>query len=129
MLVFLVDDDDVFNYMNEAIIQMVQPGTAVRIFKSGEEVVRYMENDPDFIAPDLMFLDIRMPHMDGFALLDYLEQQQVDHFQHTCLHMLSSTLDEKDMLRAEKNPRIQSLLSKPLSTDLVADLLRSLKSD
>jgi two-component system chemotaxis response regulator CheY len=129
MLVFLVDDDDVFNFMNEAIIQMVEPGTTVRIFKSGEDVVRHIEQDPDFVAPDLMFLDIRMPHMDGFALLEYLEQQAVDRFQHTCLHMLSSTLDEKDLLRANNNPRIQSLLSKPLSTDLVADLFRSLKSE
>jgi response regulator RpfG family c-di-GMP phosphodiesterase len=129
MLVFLVDDDDVFNFMNEAIIQMVEPGTTVRIFKSGEDVVRHIEQDPDFVAPDLMFLDIRMPHMDGFALLEYLEQQVVDRFQHTCLHMLSSTLDEKDLLRANNNPRIQSLLSKPLSTDLVADLFRSLKSE
>lgn len=128
MLVFLVDDDDVFNYMNEAIIQMVHPGTTVRIFKSGEDVVRHIENDPDFVAPDLMFLDIRMPHMDGFALLDYMEQQPVDLFQNTHLHMLSSTLDEKDTLRTKNNPRIQSLLSKPLSTDLVADLLHSLKS-
>lgn len=129
MLVFLVDDDEVFNYMNEAIIQMVRPGTTVHVFKSGEEVVRLMESDPDFVAPDLMLLDIRMPHMDGFALLDYLEQQPIDRFQHTCIHMLSSTLDEKDMLRAQSNPRIQSLLGKPLSTEMLTALLHKMKRE
>lgn len=125
MKIFLVDDDDVFNYLNESIIKIETPEAEIQTFKSGEEVIEFLHSQPTGLqVPDIMLLDIRMPNMDGFELLEILATIPENPFSKTDIYLLSSTLNEKDLERAKKYELVTSFLGKPLTTDLYHSLLQ-----
>ena len=63
--VLLVDDDDIFNMLHGEVLKRLIPGVQIDVFKSGQELLHYLEQDSDKTF-DLLFLDIRMPVMGGF---------------------------------------------------------------
>ena len=128
MRIFLIDDDEVFNYLHESVIRHIFPVAEISIFKSGEEMLNFIKKSgSSFTAPDWIFLDIRMPDMDGFTLLEELELSYRPQFSETKIYMLSSTLDERDLNKARSYSLVTDFLGKPLTIELCTALFE--KSD
>jgi CheY-like chemotaxis protein len=123
MKIYLVDDDDLFNYLNEAVIRRVAPEVEISTFKSGEGVLNsILAMGSDSEVPDVMLLDIRMPDMDGFELLKALGALQVNPIARTKIYMLSSSLDDRDLDKANDNPLVTAFLSKPLTIEKFTEI-------
>jgi CheY-like chemotaxis protein len=64
--VLLVEDDAALAQMYR--IKLERDGYTVRVAGDGEAALRLLEDE----LPDLIFLDVRLPHMDGLAFLEHL---------------------------------------------------------
>jgi response regulator RpfG family c-di-GMP phosphodiesterase len=73
--------------------------------------------------PNVVFLDIRMPELDGFGVLEEIEKLNPPELESAAIHVLSSTLDERDLLRAKEHSRVTSFIGKPLMFDQMRALL------
>lgn len=62
--VLLVEDDTALAQMYR--VKLERDGYTVRVAGDGEEALRLIEHQ----LPDLIFLDVRLPRMDGFAFLE-----------------------------------------------------------
>jgi len=123
MRIYLVDDDDLFNYLNEAVIRRVAPDAIISTYKSGEDVQRAILGiREDAEVPDIMLLDIRMPDLDGFELLKALGAMEKNPIARTRIYMLSSSLDERDLDKANDNPLVTAFLSKPLTIEKFTEI-------
>jgi response regulator RpfG family c-di-GMP phosphodiesterase len=110
--------------VHAAVIRGVMPNADIRVFRSGAQFIQAIQNGEfkSFI-PDVIFLDIRMPELDGFGVLDALGEINPMELSNTAIHVLSSTLDERDLSRARQNSKVKSFIGKPLMFDQMRDLL------
>lgn len=126
MQIFLVDDDEIFNYLNKAVINHTDEHIQVKAFQSGEELLSYIsKNKETIVFPEIMFLDIRMPNIDGFELLEILSKDESKPFADTKIYMLSSTLDHRDLEKAKQYSMVKDFLSKPLTKEMLQGILVS----
>jgi two-component SAPR family response regulator len=115
----VVDDDTVNNYICRIIIHKVVPEAEVVTFLEPEHGLDYLQNLAADSKPVVLFLDINMPTMTGwefmtaFARFDNSVKERVNIF------ILSSSLDHRDIEKANSNIFIKGYLSKPLTAEMV----------
>ena len=73
--ILLVDDDETSNFLNELLIKGMDIVEEVSIASNGQEALNYLENESGSF-PQLIFLDLNMPVMDGFEFLEAFEKTQ-----------------------------------------------------
>ncbi|MFM7079535.1 MAG: response regulator [Bacteroidota bacterium] len=115
--ILLIDDDQIFNFISSEMILETDPDTRIITYLSSPEALEYLKDllDREQPLPDILFLDIRMPEMTGFELLDKLLQQYpIESIKKMRVFMLTSSLDENDNQKAADNPLIEGYLGKPL---------------
>ena len=120
----LVDDNEINNLLHERLIEMSEFGEKVVVQQSATEALDYLRsvaNDSDKI-PDIIFLDIRMPVMDGFGFMDEFQKLPDSIVSKSKVILLSSTLDPEDNIKAKKYSHVIKMLLKPLTVDQLAVL-------
>jgi len=122
--IMLIDDNEIDNLINQKMIEAA--AIADKIYthtgaKSGLEFLRNMEKLElaEQILPDLIFLDIDMPLMDGFQFIDEFEKLSSLVKKKCKVIMLTSSINPQDYNRAKKYPMIKLFLNKPLSFDTI----------
>ena len=74
----------------------------------------------------IILLDIKMPQMDGFEFLVQYDTLPEDLKKKTQIFMLSSTLDPKNLKKANKNCEVKKLFTKPLRVSQFKELAQSI---
>ncbi len=105
--------------LHERLIEIADFGKNIVVKQTAPEALEYLNSiihQPELL-PEIIFLDIRMPIMDGFGFLDEFQKlpDSIKNFSKVIL--LSSTLDPEDNARATKYPEVIKMLLKPLSVD------------
>lgn len=119
--VLLIDDDEVNNFVCESIIRNHKFAEEVLSFERAEDAVAFLKKSVDYKKgfPDLIFLDINMPGMDGWSFLEEYRQLPEQFTKHCSLFMLSSAVDRKDIMNAKSNEEVKEFFSKPLSPEIL----------
>ncbi len=125
--VLLVDDDKATNFFNERVVTRHNGFDQVNTVQSGLAALEYLsavEKD-EATKPDLIFLDINMPAMNGWEFL--LEFEKLDHSftKGIKVILLSTSSNPDDVLASAKNHNVEDFINKPLSPDLLDSVLRN----
>lgn len=125
--ILIIDDDEPTNFFTNIILEDADCTDQIRIVQSGREALDYLAKsesndvDPDFPSPDLIFLDINMPAMDGW---EFLEEYKKLHKRHKVIVvMLTTSLFPEDKLKSKEIPEIAGFENKPLTAEKVANVL------
>ncbi len=89
-LIYLIDDNEGFNYLTEKVIEDLNENHKVEKFVDPDEAIEQilsLEKLPEYI-----FLDINMPSIDGWELLSILEEEIDNLHEKTNVINLSSIL-------------------------------------
>jgi CheY-like chemotaxis protein len=124
--VLLVEDDPITIMVCERIIKMTEFADEVLSCDNGQKAINHIKAivaDPTIVAPEIIFLDINMPVMNGW---DFLEEfaaiKSSLHFTPK-IYILSSTVDPEDYKKASSFGTVTSFLSKPLDKKFLDDIL------
>ncbi|WKK74114.1 response regulator [Marivirga salinae] len=113
--IFIIDDDELFLIVSKEIIQDEGFAEHIHNFEDGREVLEYLKSANREDIPEILFLDINMPMMDGWELMDALQELSiVDKMR---IYITSSSINPVDLDKADKNPYIKGFISKPISPD------------
>lgn len=121
----LIDDDVVFNFIHTEVIKRVLPDAAVDTYNCPSEGLEYIAGriERNEKLPDVLLLDIRMPELDGFELLAELEKLPASSLDSMAIYMLTSSLDDRDRMKALRSPLVRGFKNKPLTENKLMEIL------
>jgi two-component system, chemotaxis family, chemotaxis protein CheY len=121
--IFLVDDDHIYQFTAKKTLESMGLPGQVSIFTDGEQAIKYIKehiSQPEAM-PDVIFLDINMPVMDGWQFVE--EYQKLSLPKKVALYMVSSSVDETDMKRSKEYHVIDDYIIKPVGRSRFEQLL------
>ena len=92
-------------------------------FNNSVDAVEFFKKNGNNSAelPNVLLLDIIMPRLDGFQVIEELEKIFTTiPFK---IFLLSSTLDDADFDKAKESRSVQRILGKPLDTENLKTLI------
>ena len=121
----LVIDDSFFDRLiaQEVIKQSIMTDEIITI-DSGTEGLEYLisKAETPALLPEIIFLDIKMPVMDGFEFLEKYDALPLIIKENCKIYMLSSSVDTKDIDKAHHSKYVVDFIEKPLSKDKLISL-------
>lgn len=127
MKIFILDDDEISNELSRIILNSLEEND-IDTRSSGQEAIEYLEEsikEDDF--PDLIFVDLNLPGMNGFDFIDFYERKYLPLIPGSRIIMLTNSVVEEDRDEAMKYDSVLDFWSKPLSIPKMKDLLRAIK--
>jgi len=114
VLIYLIDDDVISLYLAEQVLELADFAEDIRLFSTAESALNSLVEHLPTQLPQVIFLDLNMPHMDGWDFLQALEPHAAA-LQGRCLiYILTSSLALADTARAKDFPLVAGVLYKPL---------------
>lgn len=117
--VLVIDDSETDRYVAKRMLQKYNFADEIVAKESATKALLYLqtlENTPDDL-PQFIFLDIRMPEMDGFGFLEEFKKLSDTTKSKCTIVMLSTSLDTEDFKKANRNPFVNRFLNKPLDKE------------
>jgi CheY-like chemotaxis protein len=126
--VFHIDDDVITNFLSSKIIEKEKFAKKVSTFVQADEALatlREISADAPSKFPDIIFLDINMPGMDGWAFMEEYQKLPKALTSGCRLFILSAALDKKEILQARSYEEVEEFLAKPLSPEMLTFIKES----
>ena len=65
----LIDDSDIDLFIQRRFLEVYDFSNELLLYKSADEALNWLRNASHNQAPDIIFLDLNMPEVDGFSFL------------------------------------------------------------
>ena len=122
-LFLIVDDDPTNNIICKTVIKKHYPSTEVKAFQNPELALNFLRTQfGDFTGSTLMLLDINMPQLSGWEVVEQIVNMPKVANRLT-IYILSSSEDEADIEKAGSYSSISGYLSKPLLGNTLRKIL------
>ena len=120
--VMLIDDDCADNFLHLRELEKSGLVLNVEVFEHAEDALSALRSDLSQF--DLIFVDINMPRVDGFAFLDALDELEYDPDNSPAVIVLSTSIGPKESQRAAASDLVMKTELKPLSQEKFVEIVR-----
>jgi CheY-like chemotaxis protein len=117
----VIDDNPTDHYIMQRLLHNNYNCEQATYTFDGRLILDYLnENiDADALLPDIIFLDLDMPEINGWEFLDELEIFNRSSKKNIKVHIMSSSIRSADVFHSKKYACVNSFMTKPLSRELV----------
>lgn len=130
--VCIIDDDLIYQFLAKEEIEYTNMVNNIMFFNNGEKALQFIKNTLNNnemdILPDIIFLDINMPVMDGWEFLEAYAQIKPKVVKKIIIYMVSSSTDIRDLDRAKSISEVSDYIIKPVSGSQLKSIFTSLVS-
>jgi CheY-like chemotaxis protein len=119
----LIDDNEIDNLINQKMIEasgiteLIYTHTGARSAIEFLKNIEKLDSQLDKVLPEIIFLDIDMPLMDGFQFLDEFGSLTEKTREKCSIIMLTSSISPADVNRSKKYDYVQKYINKPLTLE------------
>tara|TARA_R110002074_G_scaffold197610_6_gene364807 strand:+ start:80124 stop:80459 length:336 start_codon:yes stop_codon:yes gene_type:complete len=95
------------------------------VYNNGQEAVDGLKEiiNEKGVLPDVIFLDLNMPIMNGWEFLDEYKNYQHDISKKTIIYIISSSVDPRDLERVKHYNQVNNYILKPITPDDLAKII------
>ena len=118
--VVIVDDSEIESQITKRILFTKLFAENVETFSSAMAALIYLNTVPVF--PDVIFLDLNMPIMDGYDFMNSYIKFPEDRRKKCMVVLLTGTQSPEQLYKAQQHPEIKSVIRKPLDVEKLQQL-------
>jgi CheY-like chemotaxis protein len=128
---FVVDDDITYQRIIKLTLLKYPVFKHVLYFDEGKQLLSYLTefNQDHSNLPDLIFLDLNMPGLDGWAVLDAFGQIQKSFAKKILVYIVTVSIRDVDRERAMGYEFVMDFISKPLYKERIVSIVESFNND
>lgn len=125
--ILLIDDNEITNFCNKDIIGDLNVFGEILAFTSPNETLTYLKElfDEGKDIPSIFIVDVKMPEMDGFELIDEIDElfEENDFDLMPLFFILTTSNHKRDYEQFDKTPQAKEYITKPLSEEKLKEML------
>jgi CheY-like chemotaxis protein len=123
-LAYLIDDDNISNYLTGKILENVDFCERLEIFSDAQQALDALKTaiEKGEQVPDTILFDLNMPEMDGWGFIEHFTKLPMKKKIPTFI--FTSSIDPADRERSENYEVILDFITKPLTSIKLDKILR-----
>ncbi len=116
LTILLIDDDSIFQFLTRKVLEASGLTDEIIVCSNGQEALQLLETNiyNKATLPDVIFLDINMPVMNGWAFLEAFKLIKPLLNKPVPLYVVSSSADQADIQQAKEFDIVTDYLVKPI---------------
>jgi CheY-like chemotaxis protein len=120
----LIDDSDIDLFIQRRFLEVYNFSEQLVLYRSAEEALNWLRKLNGETPPDVIFLDLNMPDIDGFSFLENFDLLPEGIRQKSKIVVLTSSNNKKDKDQVFENQNVIQFITKPLKQSDIEDLKR-----
>ena len=104
MKVCVIDDDDIYQFLLKKELKHTNLVDRINVFTDGQKAIDYFLDNrhSESHLPDVIFLDINMPIMNGWQFLEEFKELKKRLNKQITIYLVSSSFDDRDISRSKE---------------------------
>ncbi len=128
--VCVIDDDIIYQFLIKEEIEYTNLVSSVLFFDDGQQAIQFINSKISSKLqaelPDIIFLDINMPIMDGWEFIEAYIAVKPFIGKKITIYMVSSSIDNRDLDKAKAINEISDYIIKPITTNRLEGIFKGL---
>jgi CheY-like chemotaxis protein len=124
--VLLIDDDHITNYLHTIVLQDAGVVQQIQTAETVQDALTLLDaaNQKLTATPDLIFLDLNMPGLNGWDFMDAYQQRKEHYSFNSVIVVLTTSVNPDDSRRANQNKTVAEFRNKPLTNEMVTEIVQ-----
>jgi CheY-like chemotaxis protein len=124
----LIDDNKIDNMFHDRVIKKSNVANTVIVKESAQEALDFLKNTINQELPEIIFLDINMPGMNGWEFIEHYKQLDPDKNKSLVVVMLSPYEINDEDIKRKTSGIFADFKTKPITQVTLDEVLLRLKS-
>ena len=126
--VALVDDDEIFVFLTSKTIENTHLVDIIKVFGNGLDAINFLKDNLDNpeSLPEIIFLDLSMPVMDGWQFLEEFVKMNPKLGRKIVIYICSSSISPDDIKKAKAISAVSDYIIKPISKEKLVEILKEI---